>query len=104
VLGDEAVKHAYDPQARQRGIDLGHQPRAAQLILDREDAEATAAVQHVRHEVEHPDVVRPLGRPERCPRAQCPLAATPPTYRKALLAVEPVDLLQVQDQNDRLAR
>ena len=41
MLGDKAIEDAHDATTWWRGINLGHQPRAGQLIFYREDAEAT---------------------------------------------------------------
>ena len=95
VLGDEAVERAHDALARQRGVDFGSESLAGHLVLHGEHPEATACLQYVRHEVEHPDVVRPHCGPQRRPGAQRPLAAAPPAHCQAFLAVEPVDFLQV---------
>ena len=89
------IERASDPRTRQRAIDLGAKPFAGELVLHVEDPEAPAGLKHVRHEVEHPNLVRPARLPQRRPRADCTLAATPAAYRQAFLAVEQVDLLQI---------
>lgn len=55
--------------ARQGSVDLDAEAASRELILDVKDAEAAARLQRVRHEVEHPDRVRPGRLLQRRPRA-----------------------------------
>ena len=94
ALGHDPIEHAGNPRTGQRGIDLGGKPLTGELVLHVEHPEAPARLQHVRHEVEHPNLVRSM-RPMQRPRADRALAATPPANRKSFLAIKPVDLLQI---------
>src|SRR4029077_12945637 len=94
ALGHDPIERADNPRTRERGIDLGGKPLAGELILDVEHPEASARLQHVRHEVEHPNLVWPLRLAQWRPRADRALATTPPANRKPFLGIQPVDLLQ----------
>jgi transposase InsO family protein len=56
----QPIQHAHDATARQGRVDLDAEAAPRELVLDVEDAEAAPALQSVRHEVEHPDRVRPV--------------------------------------------
>src|SRR5439155_26430870 len=70
-------------------------PPAGELVLDVEHPEAPAGRQHVRHKVEHPNLVRSMRLLQRRTRAERALAATTPANGKPFLSIEPIDLLQV---------
>ena len=94
ALGHDPIEHAGNPRTGQRGIDLGGSSSRVSWSSTLNTPEAPARLlEHVRHEVEHPNLVRSMRPMQRRPRADRALAATSPANRKSFLAIKPVDLL-----------
>src|SRR6185312_964865 len=93
---DDAVELAHDPRGGERGVRHQAEALSGAVIDQGEDAEAPAAHQRVRDEVERPAQVPVLRDRHRRPGPESPLAAATLAHGQPLFLVEPVELLRAE--------
>ena len=84
---DDGVQLPRHAGAGQRRIGDQTEAFPREVVDDAENAEAPPVVQRVRHKVQRPALVRPLGQEHGGPCAQGPLAAAPAAHLKTFFPV-----------------
>jgi hypothetical protein len=98
LFGDP-IKFAGDTKTGERGVHHQTEAFPGEVIDQREDAEAPAAHQRIRDQVERPAQIAVLRDGHRRSGAESALSATAPANGQPLFSVEPIELLVAQSDS-----